>query len=471
MFNITHRFINAGESFAFDFRNIFFCKLDRETEKELDNYLLRENIPSLSNENNTPLGIYMSHGFFLSNEPERSIPPLYYNSINISFAPVHNCNFACKYCYAQGGKGTDNYLKSFDKSSIEALINYIYYEKYSSYSNYKFDFVSGGEPLLNFEILEYFLERIRQIDKELNKSTVVFIVTNGSLLTPDIIQRLDRLDVFLGISIDGNEEQHNFHRVYKNGSGTYNDVVQGIECLRKSNSGSRTKDAWALAVITKKTGNLVTVMETCINLGFQRMQMQLLRGSDDDALRLKLEDVDIIKQNYLELFAHLLSYAKKGDLSRLKMIANDNDSFGKYISRLLLRTPVYYRCFAGKNKISIAANGDVYPCDSFCGLNEFIMDSIYNPKATIQIKQMFEQAHVCNREPCAKCWARFICGGDCFHNSYKVNGNICDPDPFICEINRFFIEQAIVFLIHLWETDKRLIEYLVRFLRASNLPF
>ena len=76
------------------------------------------------------------------------------------------------------------------------------------------------------------------------------------------------------------------------------------------------------------------------------------------------------------------------------MIANNNDSFGKYFKRLLLRQTVHYRCFAGKNKISITAKGEIYPCDSFCGIEDFYVGSVINSEDNDFVRQLFINAHV-----------------------------------------------------------------------------
>ncbi len=466
MYNITHIFDVDGGKYALDFRNIFFCQLDKKTESELNGYLTVDGQISDDYAFGTALDAAVRHGFFISNHPDEPIPLFDYDTLNISFAPVHDCNFSCAYCYAEGGKGTASYQRSFDKDMIDAMLNYIYVTKYSNYQKYKFDFVSGGEPLLNLDILEYFLKQVRIFDWKYNKKTAILIVTNGSLLTSEIIKKLDKYDVYLGISIDGRRHIHNLHRVYKNGIGTYDDVVAAITNLRASSASFKLKDAWAMSVITPKTGNLVDLMEHCMELGFKRMQMQLLRVPNNHHLR--FHDLTSLKNKYKELFAYILLCAEKGNLDPLKMIANDNDSFGKFIARLILRKKVCYRCFAGKNKIAITADGIVFPCDSFCGDSKFAMDSIINPAENESVREEFQCAHIQHREKCSTCWARFLCGGDCYYNSFVINGNIYDPDPFICEMNRFFIEYAIYMIMRLYEVDKKNIDYMARLLSVNS---
>jgi len=465
MYNLTHFFEIDGNKYALDHRNLFFCLLDEDTESALKQGLSGDTLSQSEHSSAPTIEALIKSGYFISHYPDNPVPNFEYTTLNISFAPVHDCNFACKYCYAKAGEGTHTYQQNFDESKIDRLLEYIHLDKYSHFQNYKFDFVSGGEPLLNFPILEYFLKKARYFDNIHNKKTAVLIVTNGTLLTTENIKTMDEYDVFLGISIDGSEEIHNHHRVYKNGCGTFMDVSNGISSLKTSNASSKLKDAWAMTVITKDTGSLVDVMETCISLGFKRMQMQLVRESSNHPLAFNKSDLPTLKEHYKNLFSHMLDCAKQGDLSRIKMIANDNDSFGKYLARLLLRLPVFYRCFAGKNKISVNANGEIYPCDSFCGTKDFCMGTLDDSENDDTIVNIFQQAHIQNRKQCSKCWAKHICGGDCFYNSYLANGNIYDPDPIICEMNRFFIEHAIDLLIKLQEMDINHIEYFAKFLR------
>ena len=81
------------------------------------------------------------------------------------------------------------------------------------------------------------------------------------------------------------------------------------------------------------------------------------------------------------------------------------------------------------------------------------------------VTDMFQKADVKNRIPCSKCWAKYVCGGDCFYNSFLVNGNIYDPDPVTCSMNQFFIEHAMDLLIKLYMIDVKHIDYLAKILR------
>lgn len=43
---------------------------------------------------------------------------------NISFTPVHECNFSCRYCFAKGGNTYNDIEKDFTDEKIEKCLNF-----------------------------------------------------------------------------------------------------------------------------------------------------------------------------------------------------------------------------------------------------------------------------------------------------------------------------------------------------------
>ena len=107
-----------------------------------------------------------------------------------------------------------------------------------------------------------------------------------------------------------------------------------------------------------------------------------------------------------------------------------------------MQNPVEIRCGAGSCMLSFAADGYIYPCDCFVGNQEFIMGNFYESFDQDKLK-VFEDLSVHNRLKCKRCWARFACGGDCYHNSYLKHGNMKTPDDAYCNIILPVIERII----------------------------
>ncbi|WP_054741508.1 radical SAM/SPASM domain-containing protein [Cellulosilyticum ruminicola] len=344
---------------------------------------------------------------------------------------------------------------------VEKALRFIYYDYMPQYKKYRIDFVSGGEPLLNFDVIKYVKQVGDKLYKETNKPLELWVATNGTLLTDETVKYLDENNINIGISLDGDKMQHDLLRVDINGKGTYERVVNNIKKIKASKVYSRhTKDIWGLVVITSKTKSLVDILRHHYGLGFRNVQMKIVRLEKESEYAINSECVEQVKEMYTELFDFFTAQLEDQSITYLKMILNDNDFAGKIVRRLLLRYVVQNRCQAGKNKVSIAANGDIYPCDSFVGMEKYKIGNIFEQ----EMHNEFEAITIETRQECSKCWAKYICGGDCYHNSCLVNHSIYKPDSIICELEKFVIKKALVYIDTLGEKAPDQYKYLMELL-------
>lgn len=133
-------------------------------------------------------------------------------------APTMKCNSRCFYCFEEGNK---NYGK-MSVETEEKLVKFITLHKKQEILIVWF----GGEPLLAFD-------RILSICKKLNENNVIFsseLITNGSLLTPSIIENLSLLSLaYIQTSLDGLCEDHDKRRVFKDGKSSFNIILHNID--------------------------------------------------------------------------------------------------------------------------------------------------------------------------------------------------------------------------------------------------
>lgn len=153
---------------------------------------------------------------------------------------------------------------------------------------------------------------------------------------------------------------------------------------------------------------------------------------------------------YEEYAEFLKDKLRKKEFEWLMIILNTNDIFGKFIIRLILQKHTIRRCGAGVNKISICANGDIYPCDSFVGKKEFLMGNIYTNYSPCTIN---ENTTIYHSSKCKRCWIRFLCGGDCYHNSYLLTHDVYNTMDYFCVLNRTLVELAIDVFNTIMELD------------------
>lgn len=383
----------------------------------------------------------------------------------ISFPLIHDCNLKCSYCFAKSGENYSGSERVFSAENIRNLFEFLYSDYYRDKKSLRLDLVSGGESLLQFETLKDIVKIRNEMKEKYHKDMMIWLCTNGTLLNEEICDFLNSNNISIGISIDGDIHEQNKNRQFKDGSGTYDTIVSNIKSIKENqNYSSKFKDIWGLVVITPETESIVNILIHHKKIGINNVQMKLVRSTQNRFV-FNEKSLQHIKQSYNELCDFFFKECIKGNLDYIKMILNDNDYFGKILRRLLIKQIVFNRCQAGKNKIAATADGNIYPCDSFVGINDFIIGN-YCSK-TIE-NNPFKNICFDDRNKCRNCWGRFLCGGDCYHNSYLKNSDIYIPDEKFCDLQLYLILLSIRLIDDLNEKAPNTIKELSRFLQFKN---
>lgn len=465
---VYHLFQYEGKKYILDYRNLFYSELD-DILCNLFNYyannhdinLLNGADQQLAKAGKTISDLY-DRGIFFCENIELSKNE--YHEAFISLAPVHHCNLMCKYCFAKHGDNYTGDQRRFTKETLEQSLHYLYLSYFKDIEFFRIDFVSGGEPLLAFDVIQHLITICENMNKHYNKKTKFWLCTNGTISNEHYFRILNDNGFNIGISMDGAKEENDECRIFHNGTGSYEHAANTIRSIMQNPELSRNfKNLWGLVVITCRTKSLVDILKHHKDIGFSSVQMKVVR-TNDPSLAITDKNITKLKKLYKELFDYFIENINNNDVSCLRMILNDNDYFGKIIRRILIRTIVSNRCQAGKNKVSLSANGDLYPCDSFVGYPDFVLgnamkEEVY-PKAIC--------GTLCSdRSVCSDCWARFICGGDCFHNSFLKNGDILIPDPVYCEIEKYLIELAVILLCYMNNNNPDLYSRIKKYLNLE----
>jgi uncharacterized protein len=89
----------------------------------------------------------------------------------------------------------------------------------------------GGEPLmLGVRRLKFLLDALRSV---LPDTHVICMQTNGMLLTEEIVEICAQYKIGISISLDGPRVVNDRFRIGKRGESTHDEVVKGIQLLRK----------------------------------------------------------------------------------------------------------------------------------------------------------------------------------------------------------------------------------------------
>lgn len=148
------------------------------------------------------------------------------NRLEITIIPGQKCNFNCTYCYEADNPKTI----SWDTlEGIRCLIqNLVFEHRYCEVRIFWF----GGEPTLYQETIISFMDSLK---RELPNTIISgSMTTNGYLL--DVNSFVDYLNCGIDsfqITLDGFERTHDSQRHLKNGSGTWNRIIQNLFNIQK----------------------------------------------------------------------------------------------------------------------------------------------------------------------------------------------------------------------------------------------
>ena len=135
---------------------------------------------------------------------------------------AHDCNLACKYCFAEEGEyHGDRSIMSYEvgKKALDFLI-----ANSGSRHNLEVDFF-GGEPLMNWEVVKQLVAYGREQEKIHNKNFRFTLTTNGVLLDEEVMDFCNKEMGNVVLSLDGRKEVNDCMRCSRNGKGSYDLIV------------------------------------------------------------------------------------------------------------------------------------------------------------------------------------------------------------------------------------------------------
>lgn len=146
------------------------------------------------------------------------------NELTLTLFTTRQCNFRCVYCYE---KFNDTYLS---KHNFETIMSFI--QKCCEKNDIKKIRINlfGGEPLLNYTNIIFFLNELNEFCKESDINVSVGMTTNGYLLKKDKYENLLSLGLKdVQITLDGFEQEHNQKRYLRNKGKTFRNILQNLD--------------------------------------------------------------------------------------------------------------------------------------------------------------------------------------------------------------------------------------------------
>jgi uncharacterized protein len=331
------------------------------------------------------------------------------------------CNLDCSYCFYLEKErlypGRTDFRMSRDV--LESFIR----QKIAAQPIDQVTFAwQGGEPTLLG--LDFFREIVElQTTYAAGKKIENTLQTNGILLDDDWCIFFRENNFLIGLSIDGPEERHNRYRLNKGGSGTFNRVIKGLDCLKKHGVAfntltvvQRDNSFYPLAVyrFLKETGSdfiqFIPIVE-------RQTRAQTKNGitliSPDHTRAAELTPWSVESEQYGQFLCEIFDEWVRKDV-------------GKYYIQIF---DVALEAWTGQNPglcvfsetcgqaLALEHNGDLYSCDHYVypenKLGNIMAEALETLVGSEQQKKFGSDKKDRLPRYCLNCEVRFVCNGEC----------------------------------------------------------
>ena len=324
------------------------------------------------------------------------------------------CNMSCDYCYSPPNGRND-----MSRDTAYRTIDFIA-ENYPVNTGIIF---FGGEPLLKRDLI------IDTINYSQEKSTYFHykVTTNGTLLDKDFLDYANRVQLQVSISIDGNEKAHDTFRKFPNGMPTFEILKDKIKLLLKY-------QPYAKALMTLSPETLpyyADSFEFLLNSGFKYIIVSLnYAGNWNGQL---LQELQKQYKKIAKLYEQHTLNENKFYFSPFEM---------KLASHIRQHNFECYQCHLAQEQISVAFDGNIYPCVQFVkdGISnkDYSIGSVINGIDINKQAQLYADSKKQNSQ-CLSCDYNPRCNNKCSCLSWQLTGKINQISPIVCETERILI--------------------------------
>lgn len=344
---------------------------------------------------------------------------------------AHDCNLACRYCFAGGGPfGGDRSLMPFAvaKGAIDYLLASSPDRDY-----FEVDFF-GGEPLLNFDVLK---QTVAYGDSLPGKRFRFTVTTNCLPLNEEMTAFLNERGMQVILSIDGRPAVHDAMRPDRAGKGSYERVAANARAFvaSRSDASYRGEGYYARGTYTHANLDFSQDVRHLVSLGFASLSVEPV-VSLDEPYAINDDDLLRISEEYERLAAYYIERHQAGEPFAFFHFALDPSGGACAAKRVI-------GCGAGWEYMAVAPNGDLYPCHQFVGRRAYLLGNVTDGIVRRDLPETFRATTIYSKLECRQCWARFLCSGGCHANADLVNRDITKPYRIGCELQKRRLECAL----------------------------
>lgn len=311
-----------------------------------------------------------------------------FNNLNFLVLWLTNdCNLRCKYCYANAGDKKDYMSFETAKKAINV-----------PKSKFKLQ-LAGGEPLLNFSLIKDIYNYLQANRPDIKMQ----MQTNGTLITREIAREIRKMNISVGVSLDGPVEINEKFR------GKTVAAINGIKNLAREGVMVNLN-----SVITSES---IEHLDKLVDLAFYLgnvggIGLDLLRETG----RTCNNNVKIASENQIRKYVRK-AYHRSLELSEItgrRIVIREVEDARRRMLQNIGCTEYCHAVYGGS--MVVTPQGHLYPCGSLVSKEEYYMGNINNTNS-------FKEVRIKSKRPetCSLCKYRDICVGACPARSI-ING-------------------------------------------------
>jgi uncharacterized protein len=393
------------------------------------------------------------------------------NIIFADFTALHlfvvtlRCEHSCRYC--QVSRQNDDKL-AFDMSK-ETADKAVALTFKSPSPSIKIEF-QGGEPLLNFGLIQYIVDQAETRNRMETRDLRFVIATNLACVSDEILDYCKAHNILISTSLDGPADLHNRNRP-RPGGDSYQRTIDGINRVR--NALGRDRVSAIMTTTEASLSRVKDIIDEYVRLGFEGIFLRPLSpyGFAIKTKSYSAYDIDKWLDFYFEGLDYIIEINKSG-LVFAEMYASI------ILSKILTPFQTGYVDLRSPAAIGLGVlvynyDGDVYASDESRMLAEmgdktFRLGNVHAHSweeliTSDALLTPLEDSFAGSVPMCSDCAFQPYCGSDpVFHHATQGDFIGHKPSSAFCSRNMAIIRRLIGFL----EGDKDARRILYRWIRT-----
>jgi radical SAM protein with 4Fe4S-binding SPASM domain len=333
---------------------------------------------------------------------------------------TNRCNLLCHHCYSKAdANGVDTLTFEDIEKTVPSMIK----------AGVKFVIFSGGEPLIRKDIFD-----IAQLMK--NNGIITYLSTNGMYITPKNAKQIVDTFNYIGVSIDGTKEEHDYFRGQK---GSYEKAIEGIKHIQ--NAGGNAGIRFTLTKETQKS--FYKMFDLVEELGANKLYISHLVYSGRGLDNLKIDISKDERRKYVQfIIDKAFEYYKAGkdidlvtgnmEMDAVLLLQKFENEYPDFVDSLKTKLKSWGGNSAGKRLGNMDWVGNVKP-DPFFPFTignylENSFEDVWGGKTSDIVEKLRDEPRNIGGK-CSNCKYLDICNGGSRSRAYAIYGDLWAEDP------------------------------------------